>query len=61
MFIPVDGFMGAVPDWIRITIGTPEQNEKVLAALKDILWGGGRDPASAISNRGYISPFSPSL
>ena len=25
-----------MPDWIRITIGTPEQNERCLAALKDL-------------------------
>jgi histidinol-phosphate aminotransferase len=25
-----------MPEWIRITIGTPEQNERCLAALKDL-------------------------
>jgi len=32
---PMTGY--GLPDWIRITIGTLEQNEAVLAALKDIL------------------------
>jgi histidinol-phosphate aminotransferase len=32
---PMNGY--GLPDWIRITIGTPVQNEKVLAALKDVL------------------------
>ena len=29
---PMDGYK--LPEWIRITIGTPAQNEKVLAELK---------------------------
>jgi len=32
---PMNGY--GLPDWIRITIGTPEQNEAVLAALRDVL------------------------
>ena len=32
---PMSGY--GLPDWIRITIGTPEQNKAVLAALKEIL------------------------
>ena len=32
---PMAGY--GLPDWIRITIGTPEQNEKVLAALAELL------------------------
>ncbi len=32
---PMDGY--GLPDWIRITIGTPEQNEAVLLALKEVL------------------------
>lgn len=32
---PMNGY--GLPDWIRITIGTPEQNERVLAALQDVL------------------------
>ncbi|MBI9020733.1 MAG: histidinol-phosphate transaminase [Verrucomicrobia bacterium] len=32
---PMNGY--GLPDWIRITVGTPEQNQKVLAALEDIL------------------------
>lgn len=32
---PMNGY--GLPDWIRITIGTQEQNEQVLAALKEIL------------------------
>jgi histidinol-phosphate aminotransferase len=32
---PMAGY--GLPDWIRITVGTPEQNQKVLAALKEIL------------------------
>lgn len=26
-----------LPDWIRITVGTPEQNERCLAVLRDVL------------------------
>jgi histidinol-phosphate aminotransferase len=32
---PMDGY--GLPDWIRITIGTPAQNRAVLKALKEIL------------------------
>ncbi len=32
---PMTGY--GLPSWIRITIGTPEQNESVLAALQEIL------------------------
>jgi histidinol-phosphate aminotransferase len=32
---PMNGY--GLPDWIRITIGTPEQNQKVFTALKEIL------------------------
>ena len=32
---PMNGY--GLPEWIRITIGTPAQNEAVLAALKEIL------------------------
>lgn len=32
---PMDPY--GLPDYIRITIGTPEQNQKVIAALKDVL------------------------
>ncbi len=32
-------FKGAGPRWIRITIGKPEQNEKLLAAVKKIKGG----------------------
>jgi histidinol-phosphate aminotransferase len=32
---PMDGY--GLPDWIRITIGTPSQNRTVLKALKEIL------------------------
>lgn len=31
---PMNGY--GLPDWIRITIGTPEQNETVLAALRTL-------------------------
>jgi len=32
---PMDGY--GLPDWIRITVGTPGQNQAALLALKDIL------------------------
>ena len=32
---PMTGY--GLPDWIRITIGTPEQNAKVLAALAEVV------------------------
>ena len=32
---PMDGY--GLPEWIRITLGTPEQNEAVLVALAEIL------------------------
>ncbi len=32
---PMAGY--GLPDWIRITIGTPQQNERVLAALAEII------------------------
>lgn len=32
---PMDGY--GLPDWIRITIGTPAQNRTVLKALKEVL------------------------
>ncbi len=32
---PMTGY--GLPDWIRITIGTPEQNQKVLSALSAVL------------------------
>ncbi|MDR0353248.1 MAG: histidinol-phosphate transaminase [Opitutaceae bacterium] len=32
---PMDGYN--LPDWIRITIGTPEQNRAIIAALREIL------------------------
>lgn len=32
---PMAGY--GLPDWIRITIGTPEQNERVLAALAEVV------------------------
>ncbi len=38
---PMAGY--GLPDWVRITIGTPEQNERILAALADTA---GRSPAT---------------
>ena len=32
---PMAGY--GLPDWVRITIGTPEQNQKTLAALRDVV------------------------
>jgi histidinol-phosphate aminotransferase len=32
---PMAGY--GLPEWVRITLGTPEQNQKVLAALADLL------------------------
>jgi histidinol-phosphate aminotransferase len=32
---PMDGY--GLPDWIRITVGTPEQNCRVLLALQEVL------------------------
>jgi len=32
---PMDGY--GLPEWIRITVGTPAQNRAVLKALKEIL------------------------
>ncbi len=32
---PMAGY--GLPDWVRITLGTPEQNERVLAALAELM------------------------
>jgi histidinol-phosphate aminotransferase len=32
---PMDGY--GLPEWIRITVGTPAQNRAVLKALKEVL------------------------
>ena len=35
---PVKGY--GLPAWLRVTVGTPAQNERLLAALKQVLAGG---------------------
>jgi histidinol-phosphate aminotransferase len=32
---PMDGYQ--LPEWIRISIGTPEENERCVEALKTVL------------------------
>ncbi len=32
----LSGFKGAGPDWVRITVGTPRQNKRLLEALKNV-------------------------
>jgi len=42
--LPCNGY--DLPDYLRITVGLPEQNARLIAALEEVLTADGRLPAA---------------